>query len=80
MSLSRCAEGVELALVLRTLGGCGGGCDARVGLPLKGCDPRQKATDLATESGDRCGEGLESAGGGGHCMYSYGRGRHKYTM
>jgi hypothetical protein len=58
----------------------GGGCDAGVRLPLEGCDPRQEAADLATESGDCCGEGLEvSSRGGGHCMYSYGRERHKYT-
>ena len=76
--------GRSFALVLRTLGvrcwGHRGGCDARAGLPFKSHNPRQKATDLATKSGDRCGEGLEiSSGGGGHCIYSYERGRREYT-
>ena len=58
----------------------GGGCDAGAGLPFKGHYPRQKAADLATKSGDRCSEGLEiSSGGGGHRIYSYGRGRHEDT-
>ena len=82
---SRCAGGGRsLALALRTLGvgrwGHRGGCDARAGSPFTGRYPRQKAADLATESGDCCGEGLEiSGGGGGHSIYSYERGRHKYT-
>ena len=76
--------GQSFALALRTLGvrcwSHRGGCDARAGLPFKSRDPRQKVTDLAAKSGDRCGEGLEiSSGGGGHRIYSYERGRREYT-